>query len=82
MEEFKTDIDQSRFLPKSFTKLSPILLCKWCNCDADFVITHLKVTNSTEITDSKIEYDQNKHLKMLILSTKNWSSYKDYGKIT
>jgi hypothetical protein len=28
MEEFKTDIDQSRFLPKSFTKLSPILLCK------------------------------------------------------
>jgi hypothetical protein len=38
--------------------------------DADFVITHRKVELNPEITkDSKIEYDQNKDLKMLILST-------------
>jgi N-succinyl-L-ornithine transcarbamylase len=43
-----------------------------------------KVTNSTEITkDSKIEYDQNKAFENAdFIYTKNWSSYKDYGKIT
>jgi N-succinyl-L-ornithine transcarbamylase len=66
MEEFKTDHRPKVVLswaphPKALTKLSPIPLCKWCNCKTDFVITHPKVTNSTEITkDSKIEYDQNK----------------------
>jgi N-succinyl-L-ornithine transcarbamylase len=53
--------------------------------DADFVITHPKGYElNPEITkDSKIEYDQNKAFKNAdFIYTKNWSSYKDYGKIT
>jgi N-succinyl-L-ornithine transcarbamylase len=53
--------------------------------DADFVITHLEGYElNPEITkDSKIEYDQNKAFENAdFIYTKNWSSYKDYGKIT
>jgi N-succinyl-L-ornithine transcarbamylase len=53
--------------------------------DADFVITHPEGYElNPEITkDSKIEYDQNKAFENAdFIYTKNWSSYKDYGKIT
>jgi N-succinyl-L-ornithine transcarbamylase len=52
---------------------------------ADFVITHPEGYElNPEITkDSRLSTIRIKHLKMLILSIpKNWSSYKDYGKIT
>ena len=53
--------------------------------DADFVITHPEGYElNPEITKgSKIEYDQNKAFENAdFIYTKNWSSYKDYGKIT
>ncbi|WP_016990909.1 N-acetylornithine carbamoyltransferase [Flavobacterium sp. ACAM 123] len=53
--------------------------------DADFVITHPEGYElNPEITkDSKIEYDQKKAFENAdFIYTKNWSSYKDYGKIT
>jgi N-succinyl-L-ornithine transcarbamylase len=53
--------------------------------DADFVITHPEgyELNPEIIKGSKIEYDQNKAFENAdFIYTKNWSSYKDYGKIT
>jgi N-succinyl-L-ornithine transcarbamylase len=53
--------------------------------DADFVITHPEGYElNPEITkDSTIEYDQNKAFANAdFIYTKNWSNYKEYGKIT
>ena len=53
--------------------------------DVDFVITHPEGYElNPEITkDSKIEYDQNKAFENAdFIYTKNWSNYKEYGKIT
>lgn len=52
--------------------------------DAEFVITHPKGYElDKEITgDSTIEYDQNKAFENAdFIYTKNWSSFKDYGKV-
>jgi N-succinyl-L-ornithine transcarbamylase len=53
--------------------------------DADFVITHPKGYElNLEITkNSKIEYNQNKAFENAdFIYAKNWSNYKQYGKIT
>jgi N-succinyl-L-ornithine transcarbamylase len=53
--------------------------------EADFVITHPEGYElNPEITkDSKIEYDQNKAFENAdFIYTKNWSNYKEYGKVT
>src|SRR6478609_6376864 len=53
--------------------------------DMDFVITHPEGYElNPEITkDSKIEYDQNKAFENAdFIYAKNWSNYKEYGKIT
>ncbi|MBP6759449.1 MAG: acetylornithine carbamoyltransferase, partial [Flavobacterium sp.] len=53
--------------------------------EADFVITHPEGYElNTDITkDSKIEYDQNKAFENAdFIYTKNWSNYKEYGKVT
>ncbi|MBP6272867.1 MAG: acetylornithine carbamoyltransferase, partial [Fluviicola sp.] len=53
--------------------------------DADFVITHPEgyELNPEIIKDSKIEYDQNKAFENAdFIYTKNWSNYKEYGKVT
>tara|TARA_R110000796_G_scaffold250788_4_gene380739 strand:- start:108603 stop:109541 length:939 start_codon:yes stop_codon:yes gene_type:complete len=53
--------------------------------DTDFVITHPKGYElNPEITkNAKIEYDQNKALEDAdFVYVKNWSNYKDYGKVT
>ncbi|HBS53514.1 MAG TPA: acetylornithine carbamoyltransferase, partial [Flavobacterium sp.] len=53
--------------------------------DADFVITHPEgyELNPDIIKDSKIEYDQNKAFENAdFIYTKNWSNYKEYGKVT
>jgi N-succinyl-L-ornithine transcarbamylase len=91
MEEFKTDhrpkvvlswAPHPKALPQavanSFVQMMQLQ-------DADFVITHPEGYElNPEITkDSKIEYDQNKAFENAdFIYTKNWSSYKDYGKIT
>jgi N-succinyl-L-ornithine transcarbamylase len=52
--------------------------------NADFVITHPKGYElDPEITkDSKIEYDQEKAFENAdFVYVKNWSSFKDYGKV-
>ncbi len=52
--------------------------------DADFVITHpVGYELNTEITkSSKIEYNQEKAFENAdFIYVKNWSSYKDYGKV-
>ncbi len=52
--------------------------------DADFVITHPKgyELNPAITKNVKIEYDQNKALEGAdFVYVKNWSSYKDYGKV-
>jgi N-succinyl-L-ornithine transcarbamylase len=53
--------------------------------DMDFVITHpVGYELNPEITkDSRIEYDQNKAFENAdFIYAKNWSNYKEYGKIT
>jgi N-succinyl-L-ornithine transcarbamylase len=53
--------------------------------DADFIITHPKGYElNLEITkNSKIEYNQNKAFENAdFIYAKNWSNYKQYGKIT
>lgn len=53
--------------------------------DADFVITHPKgyELNPKITKDSTIEYDQNKAFENAdFIYAKNWSNYKQYGKIT
>ena len=53
--------------------------------DMDFVITHpVGYELNPEITkDSKIEYDQNKAFENAdFIYAKNWSNYKEYGKVT
>jgi N-succinyl-L-ornithine transcarbamylase len=89
MEEFKTDHRPKVVLswaphPKALLKLSPI-------CANDAIArrrfchyTSGRLRTQSEITkDSKIEYDQNKAFENAdFIYTKNWSSYKDYGKIT
>ncbi len=52
--------------------------------DADFVITHPKgyELNPEIIKDIKVEYDQKKACENAdFVYVKNWSSYKEYGKI-
>jgi len=53
--------------------------------DADFVITHPEgyELNPAITKDSKIEYDQNKAFENAdFIYIKNWSNYKEYGKVT
>jgi N-succinyl-L-ornithine transcarbamylase len=53
--------------------------------DMDFVITHpVGYELNPEITkDSRIEYDQNKAFENAdFIYAKNWSNYKEYGKVT
>jgi len=64
-------------VPNSFTKMMQLI-------DVDFVITHPKGYElDPKITkDSKIEYDQEEALKDAdFVYSKNWSSYKNYGKV-
>jgi N-succinyl-L-ornithine transcarbamylase len=90
MEEFKTDHrPKVVFILHHTQKFASGCRQFFCGNDAlqdaDFVITHpegyelnLKLLKTPRLSTIRI-----KHLKMLILSTpKNWSSYKDYGKIT
>ena len=52
--------------------------------DADFVITHPEGydLNPEIVKDSKVEYDQEKAFKNAdFVYVKNWSSFKDYGKV-
>jgi N-succinyl-L-ornithine transcarbamylase len=53
--------------------------------DADFVITHPEgyELNPAITKDSKIEYNQNKAFENAdFIYIKNWSNYKEYGKVT
>ncbi len=64
-------------VPNSFTKMMQLM-------EVDFVITHPKGYElDPKITkDSKIQYDQDEALKDAdFVYSKNWSSYKNYGKI-
>lgn len=52
--------------------------------DADFVITHPEGydLNPEIVKDSKVEYNQEKAFENAdFIYVKNWSSYKDYGKV-
>ena len=52
--------------------------------DANFVITHPEgyELNPKIISESKVEYDQNKAFENAdFVYVKNWSSYKNYGKV-
>ncbi|MDI5950429.1 N-acetylornithine carbamoyltransferase [Flavobacterium yafengii] len=65
-------------VPNSFVEMMQLQ-------DADFVITHPEGYElNPEITkDSKIEYDQDKAFENAdFIYAKNWSNYKEYGKIT
>ena len=65
-------------VPNSFVEMMQLQ-------DADFVITHPEGYElNPEITKgSTIEYDQNKAFKNAdFIYAKNWSNYKEYGKIT
>jgi N-succinyl-L-ornithine transcarbamylase len=53
--------------------------------DADFVITHPEgyELNPEIVKNSKVEYNQDKAFENAdFIYAKNWSNYKDYGKIT
>lgn len=64
-------------VPNSFARMMQLI-------DVDFVITHpIGYELNPEITkESKIEYDQDEALKDAdFVYSKNWSSYKNYGKV-
>jgi N-succinyl-L-ornithine transcarbamylase len=71
--------------PKALPQAVPNSFVEWMKItDYDFVITHPEGYElSHQFTEGvTIEYDQNKAFEGAdFIYTKNWSSYKDYGKI-
>jgi N-succinyl-L-ornithine transcarbamylase len=83
----KQNIDQGRFIlgttPHSTQAVANSFVEMMQLQEADFVITHPEGYELNQITkDSRLSTIRIKHLKMHFIYTKNWSSYKDYGKIT
>jgi N-succinyl-L-ornithine transcarbamylase len=70
---------------KSLPQAVPNSFAEWMNkADVDFVITHPEGYDlAPEFSGSaKVEYDQDEALKGAdFVYVKNWSSYKDYGKV-
>lgn len=70
---------------KALPQAVPNSFAEWMNkADVDFVITHPEGYElAPEFSgNAKIEYDQNAALKDAdYVYVKNWSSYKDYGKV-
>lgn len=72
---------------KALPQAVPNSFAQWMNAwgEVDFVITHPEGYELDEqfSGNATIEYDQDKALKDAdFVYVKNWSSYKDYGKIT
>ncbi|MEI3798661.1 MULTISPECIES: N-acetylornithine carbamoyltransferase [unclassified Chitinophaga] len=72
---------------KALPQAVPNSFAQWMNAwgEADFVITHPEGYELDEkfSGNAQIEYDQDKALQDAdFVYVKNWSSYKDYGKIT
>ena len=72
---------------KALPQAVPNSFAQWMNAwgEADFVITHPEGYELDEkfSGNARIEYDQDKALQDAdFVYVKNWSSYKDYGKIT
>ncbi|NIG53525.1 N-acetylornithine carbamoyltransferase [Chitinophaga sp. Cy-1792] len=72
---------------KALPQAVPNSFAQWINAwgEADFVITHPEGYELDEkfTNGATIEYDQDKALQDAdFVYVKNWSSYKDYGKIT
>lgn len=70
---------------KSLPQAVPNSFAEWMNrADVDFVITHPEGYELAEefSSNAKIEYTQEKALEDAdFVYVKNWSSYKDYGKV-
>ena len=71
---------------KALPQAVPNSFAEWINAwgESDFVITHPKgyELDSRFAGDARIEYNQDKALEGAdFVYVKNWSSYKDYGKI-
>lgn len=91
MEEFRTNHKPKVVLtwaphPKALPHAVPNSFIKMMQLqDADFVITHPEgyELNSEITKNSKIEYNQDKAFENAdFIYAKNWSNYKEYGKIT
>jgi len=72
---------------KALPQAVPNSFAQWVNAwgEADFVITHPEGYELDEkfTNGARIEYNQDEALKDAdFVYVKNWSSYKDYGKIT
>jgi N-succinyl-L-ornithine transcarbamylase len=88
MEEFKTDHRPKVVLSPPHPKALPQAVANFCANDAIARRRFCHYTsegyelNPKLLKTPRLSTIRIKHLKMLILSTpKNWSSYKDYGKI-